>query len=104
MDKSADESGIAIDKVTDKVKKKVKGWVETDVWIPIRKYVIVIVGSLIALSLLIFMLKFFIRYKCPKRNNTSHIIEREPPKVYIVRKDRKQQARPRVPEEAESMV
>ena len=104
MDKSTDESGMAVDKVTAKVKNKVKSWVETDVWVPIRKYVIVIVGSIIALALLTLIIKFLIRYRCPRNSNTSHVAERETPKVYILRKDRKKQARSGPPEQAEAML
>ena len=104
LDEATGDSGIEVDKVTSKVKNQVQNWVETDVWVPIRKYVIIIVGSIIALVLLTITVKFLIRYKCCRIKNSTKTREREAPQVFIMRKGRNKPVRSGPSEQAEALV
>ena len=85
-------TGGQIDSVTTKVKAQVQSWVETDLWIPIRKYVIIIIGSIIALT------------KPCKTWSSNRIKEREAPQIYIMRKDRTKPASSTPSDQTESLV
>ena len=86
MNEDSTNSGIQLDAVTTKVKAQVQNWVETDVWIPIRKYVIIIVGSIIALVLLVVVATFLVRNKLCRMWSSTRTKEREAPHIYIMRK------------------
>ena len=79
-----------------KVKKRVKGWLETEVWNPVRKYVAAIVGGLVGLIIIIIVIKLLHKSKITKICKSSKKSTKEDPKqVYIIR-------RPLKPESSES--
>ena len=98
------DSGIQLDAMTTKVKTQVQNWVETDVWIPIRKYVIIIVGSIIALVLFVVIFKFLIRNKPCRVRNSTRTTEREAPHIYIMRKGRNKPASTGPTDQAKALV
>ena len=98
------DSGIQLDAMTSKVNTQVQNWMETDVWIPIRKYVIIIVSSIIALVLLVAVAKFLVRNKLCRMWSSTSTKEREAPHIYIMRKGRNKPASTGPSDQAEALV
>ena len=86
------DAGAQMESVTTKVQAQVKSWIETDVWEPIRKYVIIITGCIIAVIVLTIAIKCLARTKPWKRWMKTKVKEKEAPQIYIMRKDRTKSA------------
>ena len=83
-----------LEKVTKKVKKKVKGWLESTVWDPIKIYVGGIVGGLPALIATLIAIKLIHKAKVAKicKLKEGRTPQQDNEQVYIIRGPKKTQS------------
>ena len=83
-------SGVPMEKVTKRVKKRVKGWLETEVWNPVRKYMVAVIGGFATLIIIIIVAKIIHRAKITKLCKSDRKpITKDPKQVYIIRRPKK---------------